>query len=275
MGGEFRRINGHNFITPTVAHSAFTNTAFAFTQGFGVLQFKGVDLLAQQEKDARIFLYGQSLGARIGILNRVSIDVAGGGSAAVGGDLDTILLFGALATMNVGGLVKARLFTLEDIGLQMSLGVGANYVRNLQVSPVAIALNAIEDLESVEEQIVQQADAAAVNPVLMVAEGIGPFGAQLSIGPAIGVSGEDPSTALDTALHLNFDFFGLGGYVPVAITGEYGLSYDIGSEHAGHTFVGGLHYSGRRDLDLGAIISVSPDEGSSLILGSMVIQYFF
>jgi hypothetical protein len=267
MGGEYRRVNGHNFITPSIVDSAFTNTTVSFAQGFGVYDF------AAGNASGRLFLYGQRLGGLIGIVNRVGIELAATGVAAVGGDVDTILNLGAIAQLRAGGMPKVRIVTVEPAGLQITLGAGAYYNRSLRMSPGELLNQAASGQKP---QILQQTEHLEISPALMIAEGIGPFGAQIAVRPDLRAAGDDSVPhRLNTGGQLEFDFDEISP-VPVALAGEYvlGYAFEEGSD-LDHTLVGGLYYSGRRDFLLGGSFSASPSSAATLLSGQMVMQYFF
>jgi hypothetical protein len=274
-GGEHREVGGHNLIKPAYTPSAVTNTSFAFSQGIGMLSFEGMDLLTGAPTDARIFAYSQSFSTSLAIGNRVALDAGVQGLAAVGGDLNTILVEGAFANLNAGGMLKARLFTLEGAGLQVAAGLGGYYQRSLNLSPAAIIGQALQDLGSVEQNIVQQSSAFVAVPAVMVAEGLGPFGVQLGASLPLPVSGDEMSTSLQLAAHAAFDFGDLTSYLPLAVTGEYALTLDFGDADPTHTLVGGLYYSGRRDYELGLNVEANFFPGISVLAGQMVMQYYF
>lgn len=88
------------------------------------------------------------------------------------------------------------------------------------------------------------------------------------------------TTSLETGAHLNLDFHGFGplGHdtvVPVALTGEYVLSYDFDSSSARHSAIGGLYYSGRCDVELGGVVGANIGDKDLGLLGQMVINYYF
>lgn len=276
MGGEHRVVNGHSFITPSLAFSAMTNGSFSFRQGGGILTFEGSDLQGKP-KQASLFLYGQQFLAQIGIMNRVAIDITAGGTAAVGGDTDTLVILGALALLNVGAMPRVRVLTLDKIGLQITAGVGVYYDRFLQVSPGNALSDVLETgkIDNIGRKLLTQSEALSVVPALMIAEGVGPFGAQVSIAPRIGVAGDGKSTSLDTAVHLNFDLRRVSP-VPFAITAEYQALYEFGGGGLTHTVVPGVFYSGRRDFNIGMVALINPPKGGQAqIQAQLGIQYFF
>ncbi len=171
QGGEYRFLGGHTFITPAVVHTAFTNTSFAFAQGFGVLNYKGQNIRTNQSQKARLFLYGQDFFGQFGILNRVSLDWSAAGFAAVGGDLDAILTQGAIADLRVGAMPKVRMVTFKRAGLQLSAGFGFSYERAFQVSPKQIAQAAVQQQDVPKDDILTQAEAFSLSPTFMIAEG--------------------------------------------------------------------------------------------------------
>lgn len=269
-GGDGRVVNEHAFITPQFAQSAFLNTSFRFAQGFGIASFSAPSPTTGGRTDGKLFLYGQQLLAQVGIANRFAVDLRGQGVAAVGGDLDTIVGIGAIAQLNVGATPKVRIVTLENVGLQLTVGAGISYDRNITVKPAALIGKATGELSGAEAQLVQQSQALNVSPTLMVAEGIGPLGLQASIAPRIAAAGE-ASSGFDAGFHAAFSFYNLTRNVPLAITGDLGLSHDSNTQvQVG----GGLYYAGRRDFELGVATSLRTGD-VSLVQGQMVMQYYF
>ena len=75
--GDGRVVNGHSFITPQFADTAFLNTSFRFAQGFGIASFAAVSPLTGEGTNGTLLLYGQQLLTQIGIGNRFAIDLRG------------------------------------------------------------------------------------------------------------------------------------------------------------------------------------------------------
>jgi hypothetical protein len=281
IGGEHRILNGHRFIAPGLLDSAILNTSLGFTQGVGVFQFEGVDAFSGEPKDAQLFLYNQGLFGTIGIVNRVAIDVRASGLAAVGGDLNDILVVGALANATAGALAKVRVLTLDDVGFQLSAGGGFYYNRMVLLAPAQILGAASEeDLEDVASSIVQQRQYGSVRPALMAAEGLGPLGIQASVGASIPVVGDPSSVTVDGGLGLTLDLLPLTRAVAVAFTAEYLATQDLGNDEIeaqlSHSFVGGLYYSGRQAFEPGVAVLFAPQSDTQrLIVGQMVLHYYF
>lgn len=279
VGGEHRRINRHNFITPNYVYSAMTNGSLAFAQGLGTYSVKSGGA------DANLFYYQQTFVGQIGILNRVSIDLYASGTAAVGGDLKTVLVLGALAGVTAGGMPKVRIFTLDRIGLQVSAGVGVFYQRSVGLSP-ALMLNELVDSTAAGREPdlgkgVLQFQELNIAPAVMIAEGWGPIGVQVSGSPTFAVAGDKSAVGkigLDAGGHLAFDIHALTRYVPVALTGEYMANVAFADHTVRHNVVGGLYYSGRRDLEFGGMFGystmVATGSREASYFGGMVIHYF-
>lgn len=278
-GGEYRALGGFHFITPIEAYSAFANTSFRFAQGFGLITFQLPSPITGSLTDGKLFLYGQQLIGQIGIVNRVSVDVRAEGAAGVGGNLDSILGIGALASLNVGAMPKVRLFTLDKAALQVSFGTGAFYVRNIRIQPTALIGKATGEVQGAEGQLIRQAGSFNVVPALMAAVALGPVGLQTSVAPSLGVAGDQKSNGLNAGVHLGFDIRRLVSSVPVAVVAEYGLGTTFSQNgqpgDTAHSLGGGIYYSGRRDFELGAIARVSPAETLTTLQGQMVMQYYF
>lgn len=281
MGGEHRHLNGHNFITPTAGHSAMINGALTFAQGGGATQFEGWNATTGKQQASTVFHYGQQFLLQVGILNRVGIDVTFGGTAAVGGDVNTLLILGALANVNAGVMPRVRLLTVDSIGLQLSAGVGALYSRSILVSPGQALQRAAAtgSIQNLGDDLVRQSSSFNVNPAVMAAWGWKPIGLQVSAGPTIGVAGDGKRSGLMTDVHFNFDLRRVTP-VPFAVTFEYRLDYDFTAKAMAHTLAPGVWYSGRRDFNLGTIVVINPPvAGDPLnlesVTGQMSMQYFF
>ena len=140
--------------------------------------------------------------------------------------------------------------------------------------------------------LVTQTEGLAISPLVAAAQGVGPFGAQLTVSPSFVAAGDGP-TDLAIGTHLNFDILGVSEHVPVAVTGEYLISFEFpfqqtqvdretGEEQLfeseldlSHTIGGGLYYSGRRDFTIGVNGGVLLFSGLTIADGNMVMQYFF
>ncbi len=130
---------------------------------------------------------------------------------------------------------------------------------------------------------VQQSDDLVVSPLLMIAEGIGPFGVQLALFPRIQTGGPKEAD-FDVNLHVAFDVQRLTRYAPIAFTFEF--EPQIFLSDAAHdkgittnSFAPGVYYSGRRDFSIGAVFDyTSESEGKQSLgdyAGVLTMQYFF
>lgn len=300
--GEHRRVGDHTFLTPTHLPTAFANTSLASIQGIGMYRFDaprlgvGVDaqgnpgIVEGEEIAHTLLLYRQAFLGQIGILNRVSLDLKLAGKAAVGGDLDTVFRLGALAEVNAGGGPKVRIVTFDDIGLQLSAGLGLFYSRGLQLAPAEIVRN-VSNVTGAMDQILMQTESADLQPALIIAEGLGPIGLQFAFAPSFAVAGSAaigdyvPAHELRAGLHATLDIGELSEDAPIGLSAEYAIGYWLSSlESRGgeldHHVVGGLHYTGRRDLELGGALYVDilrPPVGPKPIEfgGQLVLHYFF
>ena len=290
MGGENRQLNGHNLIHPAHGFSAVTNTSFGFTQGLGLDLYQGNDVISGAPVVAHLLTYGQKLFGQVSFLNRIGLDLSVGGVAAVGGDLQAILTRGALAGLDFEGMPKVRLFTLDEIGFQLTGGVGVRYSRYLSITPGVVVQRALQDpaslanVQAIQDAMLQQVDALTIVPAVMLAEGVSALGIQLSAGPAFSAYGSNRSHGVRFGAHAALDLRNFSPVVPVALTAEYALDYAFGSGREGepgataeadHTVVGGLFYTGRRDLELGATFTANPKPNELLLLASMDMHYYF
>ena len=289
MGGEHRRLNGHNFIQPLAMPSAFLNTSVSFFQGFGMLEVSAVDLVTQEPFTSKIFAYAQSLGGQIGIVNRVALELEATGLAATGGAIEDILAIGALADLEATAGAKVRIVSAAGAGFQLTAGGYLGYRRTFRVSPgdyIRATLDQIlanptgftpDDLtsDSLQEALFQMREEMILAPALMIAEGVGPFAIQLGAQPKIGVAGDDPDNTLEAGGQLELDFASLTAYFPIALAAAYELEYLFGSGEVGHQINGGIFFSGRRDLTFGAAVGYAPNPNLTVITGTLGIQYFF
>ncbi|MEZ4444325.1 MAG: hypothetical protein R3B72_34950 [Polyangiaceae bacterium] len=290
MGGQYRRLNGHNFIAPFTLPSAFANTAVVSRQGFGVLQFEGVDPLSGGTRQSQVFAYSQRLGGQIGIVNRVAIELYADGLAALGSGVDEILTLGAIANLTAGGGAKVRIVSVESVGFQLSAGAYFEYDRTFGVSPGAYVASLLDGLTNfdpanppnvqqlladAEDALLQQQESARVAPAVMLAEGVGPFAVQAGLRTSFPIAGESSSVVLDAGGQLELDFAALTAYFPVALAAEYVLDYAFVGSQATHFVSGGLLYSGRRDLSLGLIAGYAPNPAFTVITGELSLQYYF
>ena len=273
--GEYRVLGGHRFVTPNNIESAIANTSVAFAQGGGVLNYAGVSAFNGSKRDVQVFLYTQSVLATIGLANRIAFDLRASGAAAVGGDLDTILTVGAIANLNAGGMAKIRIVTLDDVGLQLAAGVGGYYSRSLNLQPIILLGKALGDAKSLETDVIQQTSSFELVPAVMVAEGVGAFGAQLSVAPRIRTA-TGQSTSVDAGAHLTLDVGKLTPVVPIALSGEYQLSLPTGAGEKDHHIGASVFYSGRQAFNVGVLGGFHLyGSGTQIITGGMAMQYFF
>ncbi len=273
--GEHRVLGGHRFVTPSYIESAFANTSVAFAQGGGVLNYSGVSAFSGAQRDVQVFLYTQSVLGTIGIANRLAFDLRATGAAAVGGDLDTILTVGAIANLNAGGMAKIRLLTLEDVGLQVTGGVGGYYTRSLNLQPIVLLGKALGDAKALETDVIQQTSSFELVPAVMVAEGVGAFGAQLSVAPRIRTA-TGQSTSIDAGGQLTLDVGKLTSYVPIAVSGEYQISLPSGAAEKDHHLGASVYYSGRQAFNVGVLGGFHLyGGGMKIITGGLAMQYFF
>jgi hypothetical protein len=273
--GEYRVLGGHRFVTPGNIESAFLNTSVASAQGVGILSYRGASVLDGTTRDAQVFLYTQTVLATVGIANRLAIDLRAAGVAAVGGDLDTILTVGALANLNAGGMAKLRLFTLEDVGFQATAGVGGYYARTLNLQPAILIGKALGDARSLEADVIQQTSSFELVPALMLAQGVGAFGAQLALSPKIRTA-TGQTNAVDVGGQVTLDVGKVTSYLPIALSGEYQLSMPIDGAGNDHHFGASVLYSGRQAFNVGLLGGFHLFASDmKIITGGIAMQYFF
>lgn len=305
IGGEHRELNDHHFITPLYGKSAFNNGAFGFSQGFGVLSFVAPEpefdangnLVGATDVKHNIFLYFQDLFAQIGILNYASVDLRASGFAAVAGNADDIISIGAFTNLNAGAFARGRFLTVHDIGLQLSGGFGANYDRTMNVSIRdyvdgvqnlidSIAQGNIDaaaaDLDGVfrNAQLITTTTSVQLNPAIMLAWGMGPIGTQLTLQSSIDIDLDtsDLSATFGPDLHVAFDIGHYTEYFPFALTFEYALNAVVaGGSGTGHNIAGGIQFTGRRDINVGAFFAADDvtNKTLSFMYGALNIQYYF
>jgi hypothetical protein len=283
-GGEYRQVNGHRFITPSIdAYSALTNSSIMFEQGFGALiaNFKtnthipGIGTIQPQ-----LFEYHQLLAGQIAIANRVSIDLRAKGTADLGSNIENLLTIGVVGTVEAGGGPKVRLFTVDKIGLTVSVGANISYYHFVELSPFQVVA-AIANGKSASKGV-QQQDAFFVSPLAMLAEGVGPFGVQFTAYPRF-AGGGAKQTDLFLDFHLAFDVGRVTRHAPVAITFEYQPDFLLDPSlppplnSLKNTFAVGVYYSGRRDFTVGGLFDFVADgqQDANDFAGQMTMQYFF
>lgn len=290
MGGEHRKLHGHNLIRPALVQSAVINTSFGITEGIGLDLYEGTSALTGEPRTVRLISYAQTLAGQVAIANRVALELSFGGLAAVGGDVDAVLTRGAFAGLDLRATPKLRLFTVDKLGLQVSGGVGVRYQRSLTLTPGVVVTHALTDpgslldTQALQAEMLQQIDALTITPTVMLAEGVGALGVQLSLGPSVRAYGSDVRHGVAFGAHGALDLRNWSAVVPVALTAEFVLEHAFAAADSAalvpnaetiYTAIGGLFYSGRRDLQLGATFTASPRERETLLLASMVLHYYF
>ena len=283
LGGEYRQLNGHTFIT--IGSSAFLNTAVGFSQGFGVVNFEGVDV-AGRRVEPSVLLYNQSLFATAGIVNRVAIDLSLTGLAAIGGDLQSVIVLGGFALADVEAMPKVRILTEEEFGLQLTAGVGVAYGRNVFLRPLAIVEavaqggDTSQNLQQGAQQIVTLGQTIDLEPSLMAAWGWDGLGLQLTGGPTFGVAGEvagnpHQGVGFEVDGSITLDLLPWTDTVPVAALAAYGLDASFGPSELSHNLTAGLFYSGRSNFSVGGMAVLRSQPRLEMLVGQMVMQYYF
>ena len=287
-GGEYRVLNEHQFATPQYVVSPFMNASLAIGLGFGSLETEATD----GGQSTKLLLFQQQLQAQFGIYNWASVELIATGSAAIGGDLEDVVNLGALAQASAGGRIKARIFTLKNVGLQLAAAAAATYEHALTLRPVALLGPSI-DLLPVNVPPLPQATLDALGvppdaellttegftqvvPSLMLAYGTGPFGMQLSVSSPVRLPNEGDTVAfIEPGVHAAFD---VGHYTlmfPIAITAEYALVQNLTDDATSHKVVGGLSYTGRRDLEFVLACGTELESATTLLYGLVGLHYFF
>lgn len=288
-GGEYRVLNEHQFATPQYLVSPFMNASLSIGLGFGSLE---IDASADGQS-TNLLLFQQQLQARFGIYNWASVELVARGSAAIGGDMEDVVNLGALAQASAGGRIKARIFTEKNIGIQLSGAVAATYEHSLTLRPIAL-LGPSSDLLPAGLPPMDPATLAALGvspdakllvtegftqlmPSLMMAYGTGPFGMQVSVSSVVHFPNEGDGTTvfLEPGVHVAFD---IGHYTlmfPVAITAEYALVQNLTDTGTAHKVVGGVSYTGRRDLEFVLAFGSELEPSTTLLYGIVGLHYFF
>lgn len=305
-----RTLTGHTFIYPSQSDPAFITTAFGFSQGLAYVRMSGTPILGSPTTvDAALigvneqFDLSVRLHERVGLFGRVT------GKALIGVDAPSALYLGAQGGYAVGAGLMAMLLRLERTGTQLGVRGTLERVGGAQLSPGALvdellrtSAKGMSDLFSSQflQLLLSQTGGWAGKGSLNAAQALGRhFSGQASFELALSslsatrwdvtksapIDNELRSWTFGAGLALTAD---LSPHAPLAFQAEYRLRSTLSTQIddasapspvPGHFIGGGMYYSGRRDLLLGANAGAMLDTSATLattqILGELRMHYFF
>jgi hypothetical protein len=303
-------LTGHTFIYPSQSDPAFITTAFGFSQGLAYVRMSGAPILGSPTAvDASLvgvneqFDLGVRLHERVGLFGRIT------GRALIGADARSALYLGAQGGYAIDAGLMAMLLRLERYGTQIGVRGTLERVGGAQLSPGALVdelfrspARGLSDVlsDQVMKALLSQTGGWTGKGSLNVAQALGRhFSGQASFELALSRLNAtrwdvSKSAAVDTELRswtfgaglaLTAD---LNPHAPLAFQAEYRLRSTLStkiddasapSPVPGHFVGGGMYYSGRRDLLLGASTGAMLDRSATLrtvqILGELRMHYFF
>jgi hypothetical protein len=258
-----RMLNGHQFVRTTLARWAFPTTYFGSTIGGG--------FLSQSSGDSSLSLVAlsQNFDLSLGLFDLVALRGGLTGTMFVGSNLDSALAAGGnlVASPSFGASVRIirsdSFFLAAAFDGSVTLGKGLNPSILLQGSQEGL----LTDLSGYE-----------LSPALVAAIGVHElFGIQSSAAFSFGstkVGMTDVSSkALEVAVSANLDLDAIS--VPLAFPVTYQLRASFESAlPTEHRLEAGVFYSGRTNLDLGALVSTRLGSNSqSEFTGSFRMYY--
>lgn len=305
-----RTLKGHTFIYPSQSDPAFITTAFGFNQGLSYVRMSGTPVLGSPTTvDAALvgveerFDLGLRLHERIGLFGRMTA------RALIGVDAPSALYLGAQGGYAVDAGLTGMLLRLERYGTQVGVRATLERVGGAQLSPGALVdellrttAKGLNDVASGQlvRLLLSKTGGWAGKGSLNVAQAVGRhFSGQASAELAfssLGASRWDVTQSASVESDVRAWAFAMGvaltadlsPHAPLAFQAEYRLrstlattvdGADAPSPAPGHFIGGGLYYSGRRDLLLGASAGGMLDSSATLttahVLGELRMHYFF
>lgn len=261
-----RWLGGHRFVPSSFVAWPFIDTTFTSTSSFGIVDFEfdpggpAALLLLDDSRDneflalAQVFSAGLALTPWLGVTLRLS------GRGVVPRDRLSTVLVGAHAL--IGGEIGASIGILRLGRLQVTARADLGWFENRSIVPARLPASPYAE-----------GNIGSLQPALVVALALAPWiGVQASGGATwreLDVEAEDRTRTLAAAvaITLNLD------PTPIALLvgGELSEEEDRDLETAtAHAFFGdgqarrrgelGLYYTGRRELDLGAVLTYERDD---------------
>ncbi len=258
-----RMLHGHQFVRTTLARWAFPTTYFGSTIGGG--------FVSQTSGDSSLSLaaLAQNFDLSLGLFDLVALRGGLTGTMIIGSNVDSALAAGGnlVASPSFGASVRIlrtdSLFLAAAFDGSVTLGKGLN--------PSIL-------LQGNQEGLLTDLSGYDLSPALVAAFGVHElFGLQSSAAFSFGstkVGTTDVSTrALEVAVSANLDLDAVS--VPLAFPVTYQLRASFESAvPTEHRIEGGVFYSGRTNLDLGALVGTRLGSNSqSEFTGSFRMYY--
>jgi len=312
-GHQFLRPFGFPMAMPT------TNVGVGLGYAYVNFKYdEAIDMIVVNEDEINVGGLNENLDFEVEFLDRFSLEFLLDGRAVVGADEASVLLAGGQALWMVQAIPKVMIYQNDKWGTCLSAGAGFTYDQGIQTSPaflmVQLLENVVEEIEEIsksgnftEDDLRDMAQIKlseatikysgyGIEPALLIAQTLHPvFGVQLGIRYYYGLDytvdapelfGEtvmeetDPPTALSIGGAGTFDLNPISRvHLGMKAEVDYEMEYAEDEDTDTLTFGGGVMYTGRKDLELGATLYnetfTTEDMDTSTFFMILNMRYFF
>ena len=314
-----RQLKGHRFLRPFRFPLAIPTTNIGVGLGYAYSRWnwdEKLDLVIFNDDDFTQGGLNETMDVEVEFLNRFSLELLLEGRALAGADENSALLYGGQALYSATFIPKVMLYQNDNWGSCFSISSDVIYDQGVQSSPIVLMVNLIENMTELLEEIerkqelpserelrkvtnikIQDAlitqDFLSIRPSLLIAQTIHPvLGLQVGIRYNYGIretvdgpdmfdldAGDPPSSLLIGSV-LTFDLNPISR-AHVGFKGEldYEMENDDGEDIRTIITGGGIMYTGRENLELGATFfyETSDWEDLSYDLYYLILnmRYFF
>ncbi|HPQ69113.1 MAG TPA: hypothetical protein PKW95_08275 [bacterium] len=314
-----RILKGHRFLRPFAFPMAIPNTNVGVALGYAYSKSvfdEEIDIILMKEDTFNAAGLAEMIDVEFAFLNRFSLEFVFEGRALAGADENTAILYGGQGFYTVSAIPKLMIWQSDKTGTCISATADFIVDQGVQSSPAVLfarllqnfadlleeitetqQLPSEDDLEDVvklklKDSIITQS-VMSVRPSLLIAQTLHPvFGVQFGVrydygfqedidaAPEFEMEAGDPPTTLMFGGVGTFDFNPISRlHLGLKIEGDYEMTEDDEEDYDTLTIGGGIMYTGRKDLDLGATvyrITTETEEVSEQVLVLMLnMKYFF
>jgi len=314
-----RILKGHRFLRPLSFPMAIPNTNVGVALGYAYSQSvfdEEIDIILLQEDTFNAAGLAEMIDVEFAFLNRFSLEFLFEGRALAGADENTAILYGGQGFYTVSAIPKLMIWQSDKTGTCISATADFVIDQGVQSSPAVLFARLLQNFADLIDEIAATQElpseddikdvaklklkdtiitqsVMSVRPSLLIAQTLHPvFGIQLGArydygfqedvdaAPEFELEAGDPPTSLMFGGVGTFDFNPVSRlHLGLKIEGDYEKTEDDEEEYDTLTVGGGIMYTGRKDLDLGATIyriTTDTEEVSEQILVLMLnMKYFF
>lgn len=298
-----RKLGGHKYLRPLMFPLAIPTTNVGVGLGYAYFTAQmdeELDLIVLKEDSFTSAGLNEVLDFEISFLKRFSFEMMLEGRALVGADENSALVYGGRGMYMAKAIPKVMAFQKEKWGTCLSFSTDLIWDQGVWSSPAVLMVQMLQnvedllvkientgqisqnDLEDVAKVKLKEAMVVettfGVRPSLLFAQTFHPvFGVQVGIRYHYGITQNvdapelmeweegDPPTAILIGTAATFDLNPISkAHLGFKLEADYEMEQDDGEDWTTLTLGGGVTYTGRKNLELGATFYREAGEGEDM-----------